>query len=140
MNYRRFGQLALALFALGFGLLTIGSGGHVLFGDEEARHAAGHYVPFVLWFNFLAGFVYACAGFAILRSHPWAAKLALCIAVATAFVFAGLAIHIAMGGAFEVRTLVAMTVRTLIWCVIYLVLSRSLMPSRTTSGATHQGD
>lgn len=140
MNPRRFGQLALALFALGFGFLTIASGGHVLFGDEEARRAAGHYVPFVLWFNFLAGFAYVSAGYAIGRGRPWAAKLALCIAGASAIVFAGLGIHIAMGGTFEVRTIVAMTFRTLIWCAIYLVLCRSLMPFQTTSGATHKRD
>lgn len=136
MNHRRLRQLALALFALGFGLLTITSGGHVLFGDEEARRAAGHYVPFVLWFNFVAGFAYAGVGFAILRSRPWAARLALCIAIATALVFAGLGIHIAMGGAFEVRTVVAMTFRTLIWCAIYLALSRFL--TQTTPGKTYK--
>jgi len=130
MNYHRLGQLGLALFALGFGLLTIASGGHVLFGDDEARRAAGNYVPFVLWFNFLAGFAYVSAGYATLRSRPWAAKLALGIAVATALVFAGLGIHIAMGGSFEVRTIVAMTFRTVIWCAIYLALSRSLTQTR----------
>ena len=130
MNQRRFGQLALALFALGFGVLTIASGGHVLFGGDAARRAAGHYVPFVLWFNFLAGFIYVSAGYAIVRSPHWAAKLALGIAVATALVFAGLGIHIAMGGTFELRTIVAMTFRTLIWCAIYLVVRRSVAQSR----------
>ncbi|WP_246590890.1 hypothetical protein [Georgfuchsia toluolica] len=127
---RRLSQLVLALFALGFGLLTIISGGHVLFGDEAARRSVGHYVPFVLWFNFIAGFAYVSAGFGILRSHPWAAKLALGIAVTTFLVFVSLGIHIAMGGAFEVRTIVAMTFRTLTWCAIYIVLSRFLIQSR----------
>lgn len=126
MNRRHFGQPALALFALGFGLLTIASGGQVLFGGEEARRAAGHYVPFVLWFNFLAGFTYVSAGYAIVRSPPWAARLALGIAGASALAFAGLGFHIAMGGTFELRTIVAMTFRTLTWCAIYLVLRRSL--------------
>jgi len=39
-----------------FGLLTIREGGAVLFVDGAARVAAGDFVPFVLWFNFLAGF------------------------------------------------------------------------------------
>lgn len=136
MNRRRFAQTALALFALGFGLLTVASGGHVLFGGEGARRAAGHYVPFVLWFNFVAGFAYVGVGFAILRGHPWAARLALCIAVATALVFAGLGIHIAMGGAFEVRTVAAMTFRTLTWCAIYVALSRFL--TQTTPEKTYK--
>ena len=45
-----------------FGLLTIKSGGSVLFVDGVAREEAGNYVPFVLWFNFLSGFAYLIAG------------------------------------------------------------------------------
>ena len=52
----------VSLIAIGFGLMTIREGGAVLFVDGAARQAAGHYVPFVLWFNFLAGFVYLVAG------------------------------------------------------------------------------
>ncbi|HCF2751418.1 TPA: hypothetical protein NIB35_006709, partial [Pseudomonas aeruginosa] len=52
----------ISLLAIGFGLLTLREGGAVLFVDGAARQAAGHYVPFVLWFNFLAGFAYIVAG------------------------------------------------------------------------------
>jgi hypothetical protein len=45
-----------------FGALTIASGGRVLFVSEAARVATGNYVPFVVWFNFLAGFAYVAAG------------------------------------------------------------------------------
>ena len=48
----------ISLVAVGFGLLTIKEGGTVLFGGEAARASAGNYVPFVLWFNFVAGFAY----------------------------------------------------------------------------------
>ena len=47
--------------AIVFGIMTIKSGGAVLFTDGEARLAAGDYVSFVLWFNFLAGFLYVVA-------------------------------------------------------------------------------
>lgn len=50
-----------ALLAVGFGLLTLWSGGNVLFGGEDARAAAGNYVPFVVVFNFAAGFAYVLA-------------------------------------------------------------------------------
>src|SRR3989338_8630474 len=49
---------AISLVAVGFGLLTIKEGGMTLIGNEAARAAAGNYVPFVLWFNFVAGFAY----------------------------------------------------------------------------------
>jgi len=45
-----------------FGLATIASGGTALFGGEAARAAVGNAVSFVLWFNFLAGFLYVIAG------------------------------------------------------------------------------
>ncbi len=45
----------IALIAIAFRLLTIREGGAVLFLTAR-RVRPGSYVPFVLWFNFLAGF------------------------------------------------------------------------------------
>lgn len=102
-------------FAIGFGLLTLQEGGAVLLSDGAARQAAGHYVPFVLWFNFLAGFAYIVAGVGLWMRRRWAARLALAIAAATALVFLAFAVHVALGGAWERRTAVAMSLRTLVW-------------------------
>jgi len=113
-----------ALVALLFGVLTVLSGGRVLFGPEEARVATGNYVPFVLWFNFLAGFAYVAAGVGLWLWRRWAAWLALGIAAATALVFAAFGVHIAMGGAFELRTVAAMTLRTLLWAGIAVAAQR----------------
>ena len=77
-----------SVFAVLFGLLTLKEGGTVLFGGEAARSAAGAYVPWVLWFNFLAGFAYVGAGMALWRRLGWAAWLALGIGLATAQAFA----------------------------------------------------
>ena len=49
---RSIGIWMAAVVALVFGMLTIKSGGSVLFIDGIAREDAGNYVPFVLWFNF----------------------------------------------------------------------------------------
>ena len=72
---------AISLVAIGFGLLTIKEGGTILFGDEVARAAAGNYVPFVLWFNFLAGFAYVGAGAGLWLSQRWAVWLAIAIGI-----------------------------------------------------------
>jgi hypothetical protein len=53
------------LLAGAFGFLTITSGGSVRFVDGEARQAAGHYLPLVLWFNFGAGFIYVVTAIAL---------------------------------------------------------------------------
>ena len=58
-----------------FGLMTLREGGAVLFFDGAARAAAGNFVPFVLWFNFLAGFAYLAAGIGLLFRQICAARL-----------------------------------------------------------------
>ncbi len=109
---------ALSIVAVGFGLLTLREGGMTLGGDEDAVKAAGNYVPFVLWFNFLAGFAYIVAGLGLWLGRRWAARLAIGIAVATTITFAAFGLHVYSGGAFEMRTVVAMSLRTAVWAVI----------------------
>lgn len=120
-----------AVLAAVFGLLTIKEGGTVLFGDAAARAAAGAYVPFVLWFNFLAGFAYAIAAIGLWRRQRWAAWLAAGIAMATALTFAVFGVHVLAGGAYEQRTALAMALRTTVWTVIAALAWRQL-PGRTT--------
>lgn len=109
---------AAAIVAALFGLATIASGGNALFGGPAARQAAGAYVPFVLWFNFLAGFAYVAAGAGLWLRRRWAAMLALVIAGTTLLVFAAFGVHVLNGGAYEVRTAGAMTLRSLVWIAI----------------------
>jgi len=117
-----------AAIAVAFGLLTVREGGTVLFGSEASRVAAGHYVPFVLWFNFLAGFVYVVAGAGLWARRRWAVWLALSVAVGTAVVFAAFGILILLGGAFELRTMAAMSLRTTVWAVIFAYAYRLRAP------------
>ncbi|MBL0162092.1 MAG: hypothetical protein IPP82_00210 [Xanthomonadales bacterium] len=119
--------MAISILAIAFGLLTLKEGGSVLFGGEAARAAAGHYVPFVLWFNFLAGFAYVVAGAGLWWRQRWAAWLAIAIAIATVFVFAAFAIHIVGGGAWEQRTLIAMSLRSGVWIAIAAIGVRRLL-------------
>jgi len=114
-----------------FGFMTIREGGAVLFVDGAARLAAGDYVPFVLWFNFLAGFAYVVAGLGLWFRRQSAARVALGIAMMTLIVFAAFGWHAANGGAFETRTVVAMTLRSAIWLVIATIGWRALMKNTT---------
>jgi len=130
------GLRALALLAMAFGALTTKEGGDVLFGQDAARAAAGDYVPFVLWSNFLLGFVYVASGLGLWLRRRWGELLAAFIVAATVASFAAFALHLALGGAYEVRTLVAMTIRTLVWAFIYLAARRLLrsLGARSTPG------
>ena len=107
-------------------MLTLKEGGTVLFGDEAARTAAGNYVPFVLWFNFISGFAYVIAGVGLWLQQRWAVWLAAGIAVAIVLVFAAFGMHISSGGAYEQRTVIAMSLRTLVWVVIASLAARTL--------------
>ncbi|MGE5330707.1 MAG: hypothetical protein ACM3Q3_02985 [Nitrospirota bacterium] len=124
-----------SVFAVLFGLLTLKEGGTVLFGNDAARSAAGAYVPWVLWFNFLAGFAYVAAGVALWRRLGWAAWLALGIGLATALVFAAFGLHVLTGGAFEARTVGAMALRTVVWLGIGTLALR-LRPGRAARQET----
>ena len=124
----------LAIAAIAFGALTVFSGGRALFGGMEARAELGNVVPFVLWFNFLAGFVYVVAGAALLRTKRWAAPLALLLAVATVLVFLAFAGHIVGGGAFEARTVGALSLRSLFWIAVALVAMRAM--TATAAGSS----
>ena len=113
-------------FGLVFGLLTIFSGGTALFGDEAARAAVGNAVPFVLWFNFIAGFFYVLAGLGLLLKRRLAVWLSIAIAVAAALVLAAFGLHVAGGGLYEMRTVGAMLLRTAVWASIAAVSWRSM--------------
>lgn len=109
---------AVSIIAILFGLLTIKSGGEVLFIDGAGREAAGNYAPYVLWFNFLMGFVYIIAGIGLGLQKRWAIWLSIFIAVATLIIFAIFGINIFLGGLFEKRTIGAMVLRSSVWSII----------------------
>jgi hypothetical protein len=108
---------SLAIVAILFGIATLKEGGTVLF-TEAGRQGAGNFVPFVLWFNFFAGFAYIFAGVMLFRLKSCSRKLSAAIAIATITVFVLFGIHILNGGAYELRTAVAMTLRSGIWIAI----------------------
>jgi hypothetical protein len=118
--------LVLGPVAVLFGVATIVSGGTVLFGDTGTRAAAGAVVPFVLWFNFLAGFAYVAAGLGVTFWKPWGAQLAALVAASTLVASAFFAAHVLAGGAYEMRTAMAMTLRAVVWVGIALVGCRAL--------------
>jgi hypothetical protein len=114
--------IALALLAGAFGIVTLKSGGEVLFIDGAGRQAAGDYVPFVLWFNFLAGFAYIAGAVGLALWRSWVVPLAFTIMALSVLVFAAFGVWILIGEVFEIRTVGAMTLRCLVWLGIALAL------------------
>ena len=108
----------LGAVAVGFGLLTVFVGGSVVFDVGGARAAHGDFVPFVLYFNFLSGFVYVAAGVGLALGRWWAKHLALGLAAAIAATGLALGVHIADGGHFETETVGAMGFRLTVWLAL----------------------
>lgn len=127
---RKNGLMIAAIVALVFGVLTILSGGRALFGGAEAQAAVGNAVPFVLWFNFLAGFAYVVAGIGLYLQHRPAVWVSIAILAATVVVALALGVHILQGGAFEMRTVGAMILRVAVWAAIAAVAMRHLGQDR----------
>lgn len=115
----------VAIAAIGFGIMTVLTGGRALFGSLESRASFGNVVPFVLWFNFLAGFVYVVAGAGLLLCRRWAVYTSLFLAISTILVFVAFGVHVIGGGAFERRTVGALTIRSLFWVAVAIVSIRA---------------
>jgi hypothetical protein len=120
----------IGLICIGFGLVTVAVGGTTLF-RALAAGLPPNVVPFVLGFNFVAGFAYVAAGFGLLRARRWTFALSSAIAGATALVFIAFGAHIASGGEFQMRTVAAMTVRTVFWIAIAIGSYRALLGGRS---------
>lgn len=121
-NQRTLGIWFISILALIFGLLTIKSATAVLFFSDEARQAAGNYVPFVLWFNFVAGIFYIITGVRLWLMKTCVVWLAIAIAGTTLLVFSLLGLHIFTGGAYELRTVQAMSLRSVVWLAIAIFI------------------
>jgi hypothetical protein len=109
----RLRRLALIVIPVFFGLVTLREGSANLFGTPEIV-----IVPFVLWYNFVAGAFYVLAGVGFARRAAWAPKLALGIAVGNALVLLALLVHIGVGLPFAARTPFAMIFRTFLWVAL----------------------
>lgn len=108
-------------FGLAFGTLTIVSGGMALWGGGDM----GAVVPWVLWFNFGAGFAYVAAGAGLWQGRRWGLPLAIGIVAATVTVGIAFAVHVAQGGAYEPRTAAALVFRAVAWAAIVAVALRA---------------
>jgi hypothetical protein len=111
----------LSGIAVLFGIATLFSGGNALFELHGTANHTTQIVPFVLYFNFAAGFAYVATGAGLIMKHGWAPVSAVAIAVATIMVFLALGGWILAGNAYETRTVLAMSLRTAFWLSLAII-------------------
>ncbi len=118
---------AISLVAIGFGLLTIKEGGMTLSGDAAARHGGRQLCA-------VRAVVQFCGGFRLCRRRCRAVDAAALGGVAgcrhrrrdSAHV-RGIRLHMYSGGAYEQRTVIAMSLRTLVWVTIVAIAWRGVV-------------
>ncbi len=108
-----------------FGIATIFAGGSVILDIFGMREKEGNYVLFVVWANFISGFLYLIGAYGFSKHKAWTASV---LSVATWILiaaFAGLLIHIQNGGIHENKTIVAMIFRTSL-TIVLLAIARKM--------------
>lgn len=116
----------ISVFLFLFGLITIFMGGSVIFDLFGIRVKEGNYVLFVVWANFICGFIYLATVYGFLKNKKWSAILMWIATLVLIITFVAFFIHIHSGGAYEKKTIYAMTFRTTITLAI-AIASRSLV-------------
>jgi len=112
---------ALRMFAVAiailFGVITLFAGGRVLLGADPG------YVVFrpLLVYNFTMGFAYIAAGVTLLRVVRQGKYAAGAIFALNSLALLGIVTVYARGGAVAVDSLRAMTLRTVVWLVLFLI-------------------
>ena len=114
-------QTAAAIIAIVFGLVTIWVGGMTLFGFFNPGYII--FVPLLIY-NTVMGFLYIATGILIWQQHPNALQVSKFIFVLNILVL--LIVTLLYWTNFEVafESLKAMSLRTLIWGIIYFSLSK----------------
>jgi hypothetical membrane protein len=110
--------LILAVIAAIYGIMTIRSSVMVLFINGQFRENAGNYLPLIVWFFFFSGIASVISAIGFYLQKPWSLWLASSIIIASIILFAILGVFIINGASYEMRTVIAMPIRTAIWTIL----------------------
>ena len=110
-----------ALLVAFFGLLTILAGGGVIFDLFGMRAKEGNFVLFVVWANFICGFLYLIAAFGLFKQRSWTSSVLGIAVVILLVAFVGLFIWIYNGEIYEKKTIIAMTFRTMLTLGLFFI-------------------
>lgn len=114
-------KIILSLFLSLFGIVSVFMTSSVIFDWFGIREMEGNYVLFIVYANLICGFIYLYAAYALWRNRKsaiWALGLSSFILF---FAFVAFGWYINEGGVYELKTLKAMTFRTLITVAILII-------------------
>jgi uncharacterized membrane protein (UPF0136 family) len=123
---------AAAVIITLFALITLFMSTSVIFNLFGIREKEGNYVLFVVISNFIAGFLYLFAAYALFTEKKWATKLLLITTAILIVSFVGLLIHANTGGIYEQKTIKGMLSRIAITGAFAGIARFSISKNKTT--------
>lgn len=105
-------KIFLSATLLIFGAVTVFVSSAVLFDFFRIRAREGNFVPYIVWTNWLCGFLYLVTAYGIYRQKKWTLYGLVTALVLLVTATAVLIIHIKNGGLYEMKTLGAIAFRT----------------------------
>lgn len=111
----------IAIVLIAFALVTIFMSSSVIFDWFGIREKEGNYVSFIVWANFIAGFLYLISAYGLLKARKWTFRLLMGIAIGLLIALIVLALYINKGGVFEFKTVGAMSFRIILTSVFSVI-------------------
>lgn len=116
-------SLYIFIFALlAFGMLTLFMSSSVIFDLFGIRAKEGNYVPFIVWANWICGFLYIFSAYFTFKEHSAARKLLLFSLGILIVAFIAFLIYIFDDGIYEKKTLFAMMFRIIV-TIVFIALA-----------------
>ena len=104
-----------------FGLIMIAMTTSVIFDLFGIRELEGNYVMSVVIANWFAGFLYLVAAYGIFKNQKWSYIPLLISAITLIISFIFLQVHIQDGGAFEAKTIKALSIRIVLSLIFAMI-------------------
>jgi len=124
-------KLAALILAL-FGLLTLFMGGSVIFDLFDMRQKEGNFVLFVVWTNFICGFIYLFAAYSFFNYKKWTITLLIITVLILVLTLTRLLYYINIGGIYETKTIGAMLFR-IAMTIVFILLAYFKISKRQVS-------
>ncbi|GMV78520.1 MAG: hypothetical protein AMXMBFR79_16510 [Chitinophagaceae bacterium] len=113
--------IIISVFLILFGVVTIFIGSSTLLDFFQIREKQGNYVAFIVRANVICGFFYLIAAIGIFKKQQWALNFLIAASILLIITFIAFLIHIKSGKVYEIKTIYALSFRTIITIAISII-------------------
>lgn len=119
-------RYVIAISLIAFAAVTVFMSSSVIFDWFGIREKEGNYVPFVVWTNFIAGFLYLISAYGLLKARKWAFWILIGTILFLVIALIVLALYINYGGVFELKNVGGMGFRIALTIAFTVIVYFSL--------------